>query len=117
MTHLPLPIPESLKKKLLAGSCCTGVAVLYFISGWDHGWIPGLQSQFAKAEDVQAMEQKSKVVDRLVVLQIAREIRELTAVNCAAPTEAVSAQIDALRHDYWLATNGGDYPHVECKRA
>ena len=33
---------DLLKRHIFAGSCCTGVAVLYALSSWDHGWIPGL---------------------------------------------------------------------------
>lgn len=103
-------LPASLKRLIVTGSCCTSVAVLYVFSSWDHGWIPGLESQFASATDVKSL--KSDVAE-LYVLSIARAIRDLQADICIAPSMAKAEQLDALQYKYKQRT-GERYPHTGC---
>lgn len=116
-------IPAPLRKILLASSCCTGVAVLYAFSSWDHGWIPGLESQFADAKEtraaIDALNTKFNKLDpdlaELYTLSIARAIRDLYDDICVAPTPYKSAQLDALQYKYKVRT-GERYPYTDCRR-
>lgn len=110
-------LPASLKRLLVAGSCCTSVAVLYVFSSWDHGWIPGLESTFARASDLQKLSHeyvalKSDVAE-LYILAIARAIRDLQSDICIAPSMAKAEQLEALQYKYRDRT-GGRYPHIGC---
>jgi hypothetical protein len=116
MLHL---LPPSLRKAVFAGSCCTGVAVLYVLSSWDHGWIPGLESQFAKADSLRAIDAKYETLNGLLsdlyVLTLARAIKDLSEDNCVLQSDAVGEQIDALQLKY-KARTGDFYRHTECKK-
>lgn len=105
-------LPSPLRKLLFTGSCCAGVAVLYFLSAWDHGLMPGFDSSFAKASEVQNL--KSDLAD-LYVLSLARAIRDLSADNCPVHSLAITEQIDVLQSKY-KARTGDYYRHVECKQ-
>lgn len=120
VTHIPIPMPESLKKKLFAGSCCTGVAVLYLITSWDHGLIPNVRSQFAVAEDLKSVAQKvekhDEQMEEVLTLQIAQAIRDLSKDNCTAQSPAIYQQIEALQYRYMLITRSPNrYPTTECR--
>jgi hypothetical protein len=104
---------ELLRKHIFAGSCCTGVAVLYALSSWDHGWIPGLDSQFALSSDLQKSNQEmspmKSEVRELVLISIASSIRDLQAEMCTAPSEAKAKELDRLQQRYFDKT-GARYP-------
>lgn len=106
-------LPSPVKKLLFTGSCCAGVAVLYSLSAWDHGWIPGVESSFAKAEEVQNL--KTDVTE-MYVLSLATAIRDLTQDNCTLQSRVIDEQIIALRRRY-KARTGDEYPHTLCKKA
>lgn len=95
-------LPSWLRKPLLTGSCC---ALLYVVTAWDHGWLPGIKSPFAAAN----------LVDEMYVLSLASSIRDLSADNCVARSLPLDDLITAQRLKY-LAITGVDYPHVECKK-
>lgn len=110
-------LPASLKRLIVTGSCCTSVAVLYVFSSWDHGWIPGLESTFARASDLQKLAQehaaiKSDVAE-LYILSIARAIRDVQDDMCVAPSMAKAEQLEVLQYKY-MARTGGRYPHMVC---
>lgn len=104
---------DLLRKHIFAGSCCTGVAVLYALSSWDHGWIPGLDSQFALSSDLQKSNQEmssmKSEVRELVLISIASSIRDLQAEMCTAPSEAKAKELDRLQQRYFDKT-GARYP-------
>jgi hypothetical protein len=104
---------DLLRKHIFAGSCCTGVAVLYALSSWDHGWIPGLDSQFALSSDLQKSNQEigsmKSEVRELVLISIASSIRDLQAEMCSAPSEAKAKELDRLQQRY-LDKTGARYP-------
>lgn len=104
-------LPPSLKRFLFTGSCCAGVGVLYMLTAWDHGFMPGFNSSFAAASEVKDL--KSDVME-MYVLSLARAIRDLSEDNCAAQSRAITEQIDALQAKY-KARTGDKYPHTECK--
>lgn len=105
-------LPAPLRRLLFTGSCCAGVAVLYVLSAWDHGWIPGFNSQFASAAD---MRQADERIVQMLELQIAAAIRELSKANCVAETPALTDQIESLQSKY-RAITGERYPHRDCLR-
>jgi hypothetical protein len=108
---------DLLKRHIFAGSCCTGVAVLYALSSWDHGWIPGLASQFALSSDLQELRQETsetkKDVAEMYILFIARAIRDQKAELCIAPSQFKADQMDLLQRKYKERT-GDWYPVTEC---
>lgn len=110
-------LPASLKRIVLTGSCCTGVGVLYLLSSWDHGWIPGVRSPFAEDAQLQAMDRKyialQSDVAELYILSIARAIRDLQADICLAPSISKAEQLEALQYKY-IARTGARYPHTTC---
>lgn len=110
-------VPAPLKKLLFTGSCCAGVGVLYLLSAWDYGWLPGINSQFAKAEGLQAVDAKYVAlktdVSELYVWALARAIRDMSADNCALHSTAIREQIDELQRKY-KARTGDFYPHSGC---
>jgi hypothetical protein len=112
-------LPPVIKRFVFAGSCCTGVAVLGFLSSWDHDWIPGLSSQLAKASDLKDMDGRYVAlkgdVAELYVLSLARAIRDLSEDNCTLQSATVREQIDALQLKY-KARTGDFYRHSECKK-
>lgn len=105
-------MPPALRKLLFTGSCCAGVAVLYFASAVDHGWVPGLNSSFAAAAEVQNMKSD---LNEMYIHSLGRAIRDLSDDNCTAHSRALDDQINALRLKY-IARTGADYPHTECKK-
>jgi hypothetical protein len=105
-------LPRSLRKLLFTGSCCAGVAVLYFAAAVDHGWIPGLNSSFAAAAEVKDMKSD---LNEMYIHSLGRAIRDLSEDNCTAHSRALDDQINALRLKY-IARTGADYPHSECKK-
>jgi hypothetical protein len=105
-------IPRPLRKLLFTGSCCAGVALLYVLAVYDHGMLPGVDSSFARASEVQTLK---GMTQELYVLSIARAIRDLSADNCAAHSVAITEQIDQLQAKY-KAISGSEYPHSECKK-
>lgn len=109
---LPRPLTRPLKRFLLTGSCCAGVALLYVIEVYDHGMLPGVDSSFARAAEVQTLK---GMTQELYVLSLARAIRDLAAENCAANSRAITEQIDQLQSKY-KAISGAEYPHTECKQ-
>jgi hypothetical protein len=106
-------LPTSLKRFIVAGSCCTGVAALYFLTSWDHGWIPGVEGQFALASDLrksnQEMASMKYEVTELYLLGIASSIRDLQAEMCTAPSRAKATELDRLQQKYKEKT-GDRYP-------
>lgn len=113
-------VPASLKRFIVAGSCCTGVAALYFITSWDHGWIPGVKSQLAQSSDLDKTNEeinKSKQeiasmksdLKEMYVLDIARAIRDLQAELCEGWTRAKADRLDELQYKYESRT-GSRYP-------
>lgn len=108
---------DLLKRHIFAGSCCTGVAVLYALSSWDHGWIPGLESQFALSSDLKQMTEEQKAtkadVAEMYVLFIARAIRDQKAELCSDPTQFKADQLESLQSKYRQRT-GDRYPVTEC---
>jgi hypothetical protein len=106
-------VPASLKRFIVAGSCCTGVAALYVITSWDHGWIPSVESQFALASDLkksnQEMSSMKSEVRELVLISIASSIRDLQAEMCTAPSGAKAKELDRLQQRYFDKT-GSRYP-------
>lgn len=110
-------LPASIRRLVVTGSCCTSVAVLYVFSSWDHGWIPGLDSSFAKAADLQKLAQEHAALksdlNELYILSIARAIRDLQSDMCVAPSMAKAEQLEALQYKYQART-GGRYPHTGC---
>lgn len=110
-------LPASLKRLIVTGSCCTSVAVLYVFSSWDHGWIPGLESTFARANDLEHLEREHAALKsdlaELYILSIARAIRDLQSDICVAPSMAKAEQLEALQYKYQART-GGRYPHTVC---
>lgn len=105
-------LPRSLRKLLLTGSCCAGVALLYALSAVDHGLMPGVDSSFAKASEVKGLKDD---MNDIVVMQLGSAIRDLSADNCIAQSRALDDQIIALRLKY-KARTGAEYPHTECKK-
>jgi hypothetical protein len=112
-------IPPRLKRLLLTGSCCTGVAVLYLVAAWDHGWIPGIKGVFASTDQVEKLEARQtrseKMLEQSLELDIAQAIRDLYAENCPE-SRAVTEQLESLQSRY-RAITGQRYPHRECKKA
>lgn len=111
----PFPLhvlPSPLRKLLFTGSCCAGVAVLYFAAAWDHGWVPGLKSSFAEAAEVRNLKSD---VEEMYLMSLSSAIRDLSTDNCRAQSRALDDQITALRLKY-IARTGTDYPHSECKK-
>lgn len=106
-------VPASVRRFIVAGSCCTGVAALYVLSSWDHGWIPGVDSQFAQASDLRQSNQEiasmKAEVTELYVLGIASSIRDLQAEMCTAPSHAKANELERLQQKYREKT-GGRYP-------
>lgn len=105
-------LPPSLKRFLFTGSCCAGVAVLYVLSAWDHGWIPGFESSFAKASEVEVYKTD---MGEMIIRSLAREIRDLSDDNCALQSKTLDEHIESLRRKY-IARSGREYPHIECKK-
>lgn len=104
-------LPPPLRKLLFTGSCCAGVAVLYFGTAVDHGWVPGLNSSFAAASEVQDLKSD---LNEMYIHSLGRAIRDLSEDTCTAHSRALDDQINSLRLKY-IARTGGDYPHIECK--
>ncbi len=104
---------DLLKRNIFAGSCCTGVAVLYALSSWDHGWIPGLDSQFARSSDLKKSDQEivsmKSDVNELYILSIARAIRDLQDEMCQDWTRSKAERLDELQYKYQIRT-GNRYP-------
>jgi hypothetical protein len=104
---------DLLRKHIFAGSCCTGVAVLYALSSWDHGWIPGLQSPFASSSEFQKsrdeMTSLKSDVNEIVILSIARAIRDLQDEMCEGWTRSKADRLDELQYKYQART-GNRYP-------
>jgi hypothetical protein len=103
-------LPEPLKRFAVAGSCCGSVFALSLIVSGDHGWIPGIDSPFAAAGDVKALQ--SDVAD-MYLLSLALTIRELSDQNCRFYSPALTAQIEGLQRKYVERTKVR-YLH-ECK--
>lgn len=105
--------PASLKRLIVAGSCCTGVAALYVITSWDHGWIPSVESQFALASDLKKSNQEiasmKSDLKEMYVLDIARAIRDLQAELCEGWTRPKADRLDELQYKYESRT-GSRYP-------
>jgi hypothetical protein len=103
----------SLKRLIVAGSCCTGVAALYALSSWDHGWIPGIESPFAQASDLRKSNQEiasmKSDLKEMYVLDIARAIRDLQAEMCEGWTQAKADRLEQLQYKYADRT-GSRYP-------
>jgi hypothetical protein len=108
---------DLLKRHIFAGSCCTGVAVLYALSSWDHGWIPGLQSQFALASDLQTLRAETATtrsdVAEMYVLSIARAILDQNAELCVEPSRLKEERLEELQRKYKERT-GDRYPVTTC---
>lgn len=108
---------DLLRKHIFAGSCCTGVAVLYALSSWDHGWIPGLESQFALSSDLQKLRQDnastSSDVAEMYVLFMARSILDQKAELCVQPSRFKEERLEELQQKYRKRT-GDRYPVTEC---
>ena len=106
-------VPASLKRLIVAGSCCTGVAALYVITSWDHGWIPSVESQFALASDLMKSNQEiasmKSDVNEIVILSIARAIRDLQDEICEGWTRSKAERLDELQYKYQART-GSRYP-------
>lgn len=106
----------SLKKFVVAGSCCTGVTALFAIASWDHGMLP-IPGPFALASDTQDLRVQSVAlkadVNEMLVMLWAGQIRDLTAAHCKAPSRMLSDQIESLQYKYEART-GKRYPHVGC---
>lgn len=106
-------VPASLKRLIVAGSCCTGVAALYVLTSWDHGWIPGVAGQFALASDLAKSNQEISTmkseVKELYLLGIASSIRDLQAEMCTAPSHAKANELERLQQRY-LEKTGARYP-------
>lgn len=104
---------DLLKRHIFAGSCCTGVAVLYALSSWDHGWIPGLNSQFANAGDLAKSNHEIAAMksdlNEMYVLDIARAIRDLQDEMCEGWTRSKAERMDQLQYKYESRT-GARYP-------
>lgn len=105
-------LPPSLRRLLFTGSCCAGVVMLYLLSAWDHGILPGFDSSFARAGEVKNIKED---LGDLYVLSLGRAIRDLSADNCAAHSVAITEQIDILQAKFRTRT-GATYPHTECKK-
>lgn len=104
-------IPAPLRKKLFAGTCCTGVVVLYLVGMWDHGFMPGVKSPFASAADAADM-------NEVITLYLGRDIRDLRDQQClhrAFPetVKSLQNQIDQLQRRY-IARTGQEYPYISC---
>lgn len=115
LTPLHALIPEALRKRLFTGSCCLGVAVLYMISMWDHGILPGAPSPFAAASGTQAL---SNDVTELYVLMMASDMRDLMASRCRHLDDErtfriLTEQIESLQRKYKSRT-GENYPYISC---
>jgi hypothetical protein len=106
-------VPASIKRFIVAGSCCTGVAALYFITSWDHGWIPGVEGQFALASDLKKSNEEiasmKSDLKEMYVLDIARAIRDLQAELCEGWNRAKAERLDELQYKYEART-GSRYP-------
>lgn len=109
---------DLLKRHIFAGSCCTGVAVLYALSSWDHGWIPGLKSQFALSADLQTLQDENAKtrsdVAEMYVLSIARAILDQKAELCLEPSRLKEERMEELQRKYKERT-GDRYPVTECQ--
>lgn len=105
-------LPSPLRKLLFTGSCCAGVAVLYFGTAVDHGWVPGINSSFAAASEVKDLKSD---LNEMYIHSLGRAIRDLSEDTCVAHSRALDDQINALRLKY-IARTGADYPHSECKK-
>ena len=108
---------DLLRKHIFAGSCCTGVAVLYALSSWDHGWIPGLKSQFALSSDLERVSQENSAtrsdVSEMYVLFIARSILDQKAELCIEPSRFKEERLEELQRKYKERT-GDRYPVTDC---
>lgn len=108
---------EHLRKFVIGGSCATGVAVLYFLSGWGFGWIPGIESPFARASDVSEL---TKDVSKLYIMQLGQTIRALQDDLCAATRyeerRRIEDQLDEKQLEYQQRTRQGRYPDRPCPR-
>jgi hypothetical protein len=106
-------VPASLKRLIVAGSCCTSVAALWVLTSWDHGWIPKAESQFAMASDLSKSNQEiasmQSEVKELYLLGIASSIRDLQAEMCTAPSHAKANELERLQQRY-LEKTGARYP-------
>lgn len=106
-------VPASIRRAIVAGSCCTGVAALYVLSSWDHGWIPGVESPFAQASDLRKSNQEiasmKSDLKEMYVLDIARAIRDLQAEMCEGWSQSKADRLDALQYKYESRT-GSRYP-------
>jgi hypothetical protein len=106
-------VPASLKRLIVAGSCCTGVAALYVFSSWDHGWIPGVESQFAMASDLRKSNQEIASmkgdVKELYILSIAKAIRDLQDEMCEGWSRTKQDRLEELQYKYENRT-GSRYP-------
>lgn len=102
-----------------SGSCCGSVAFLLLVAGWDHGWIPGLDSQFAKASDLKEFKTQSATqgsdLSRIVILNLAQAIRDVEHEICLADSNTKRQQLDNLQYEY-IARTGGRYPHTDCPK-
>jgi hypothetical protein len=105
--------PASVKRLIVAGSCCTGVAALYVITSWDHGWIPGVESPFVQASDFNKLklenESMKSDLKEMYVLDIARAIRDLQAEMCEGWSKSKADRLDELQYKYEART-GSRYP-------
>lgn len=113
-------VPASLKRFIVAGSCCSGVLALYVLSSWDHGWIPGVESPFAQTSDLRKSNEEiaksnqeiatmKSEVKELYLLGIASSIRDLQAEMCTAPSQAKANELERLQQRY-LEKTGARYP-------
>lgn len=105
-----------LRKAVVTGSCCGSVAFLLLVSGWDHGWIPGLKSPFAKSDDLNEFKIQGEDVKRLVVLGLAQAIRETEQELCIEYSVAKQQRLDELQYQY-IARTGQRYPHTDCRKS
>lgn len=110
-----LPMPFSRLAKVV--SCCTGVGVLYLISAWDHGFIPGVNSPHAASSELLEVDSKytklQEDVSELYTLSIARAIRDAEADICIAPSLSKRDLLESLQYKYELRTRKR-YPSSAC---
>jgi hypothetical protein len=110
--------PAPVRKFIAAGSCCAGVAALYLLSGWDHGWIPGVESPFVQASDFNKLKAENESMKsdlkEMYVLDIARAIRDLQAEMCEGWTRSKADLLEDLQYKYERRT-GSRYPHTGCR--
>lgn len=111
-------VPASIKRFIVAGSCCTSVAALWALTSWDHGWIPKAESQFAMASDLTKSNQEivsmKSDVNELYILSIAKAIRDLQGELCVGWTRPKADLLEDLQYKYERRT-GSRYPHTGCR--